>query len=450
MGIFLIVLSLILLVVLVFKNVPIFFASLISSIFCLVTAQLFTGGISVIAGMTSTARLADSTQASSFIFGLANYFGNYFWMFTLGAMFGKLYEVTGAANSIANLIVEKLGAKAAVPAIILVGFILTYGGVSVFVCFFALYPLMLSLFKEADISRRLIPAFYFAGAGTATGWLPGSPQLQNTIPGDALEVGYSAALIPGWIAGIVEMVLVFAWIYWCVAHAKKKGEHFEVTEADQKEIDRLNALGKLPGFLQSILPMIVLLVVLNFTKLGAPVSLFIGVIAAIVIFFNFIEWSKFWDTLKGGLMGGVTSLFNTASVVGFGAVVQNTPAFGTIINVLTGISGSPVVVGSLATAVMAGVCGSGTGGEGIALPIVKEYFVPAMSAKQIQGFARICALSALTLDSLPHCGLVVTVIDYSGNNHKSSYMEAGVTNVVIPIITLIVVLFPLCAMFGYL
>ena len=211
MGIFLIVLSLILLVVLVFKNVPIFFASLISSIFCLVTAQLFTGGISVIAGMTSTARLADSTQASSFIFGLANYFGNYFWMFTLGAMFGKLYEVTGAANSIANLIVEKLGAKAAVPAIILVGFILTYGGVSVFVCFFALYPLMLSLFKEADISRRLIPAFYFAGAGTATGWLPGSPQLQNTIPGDALEVGYSAALIPGWIAGIFEMVLVFAY-----------------------------------------------------------------------------------------------------------------------------------------------------------------------------------------------------------------------------------------------
>ena len=450
MGIFLIVLSIILLVVLVFKNVPIFFAALISSVFCLLTAQLFTGGVSVIAGMTSTARLSDPSAATSFVFGLANYFGSNFWLFTLGAMFGKIYEVTGAANTIANIIVGKLGAKAAVPAILLVGFILTLGGVSVFVCFFALYPLMISLFKECDISRRLLPAFYFAGAGTATGWVPGSPALHNTIPADALGVSYSAALVPGWIAGILEMVLVFAWIYWCVARCKKKGEHFEASAADQKDLDRLASLGKLPGFIQSLIPMIILLVVLNFTKLGAPMSLFIGVVSALVIFFAFIEWKEIWNTLKTGLMGGVTALFNTASVVGFGAVVQNTPAFSTIINVLAGIAGSPVVVGSLATAIMAGACGSGTGGEGIALPIVKEYFVPQMSARQIQGFARICALSALTLDSLPHCGLVVTVIDYTGNTHRSSYIEAGVTNVVIPIITLIVFLFPLCGIFGYL
>ena len=207
MGIFLILLSLALLVFLVFRGIPVFFSAVLASIFCLLTAQVFTGGMSVITGMTSTAQLADSTAKASYITGLASYFGNYFWMFILGAVFGKLYEVTGAANAIANGIISKFGEKAVIPAILIAGFVLTYGGVSVFVCFFALYPLMLSMFEKADISRKLIPAFYFAGAGTASGWMPGSPQLQNTIPAEALGVPYNAALVPGMIAGIFEVVL---------------------------------------------------------------------------------------------------------------------------------------------------------------------------------------------------------------------------------------------------
>jgi len=148
-------------------------------------------------------------------------------------------------------------------------------------------------------------------------------------------------------------------------------------------------------------------------------------------------------------MGGVSALFNTASIVGFGAVVQNTPAFKDIIGVLTAGNGNPVITAAFATAIMAGVCGSGTGGEGIALPIIQEHFVPSMSAAQIEGLARICALSALTLDSLPHCGLVVTVIDYTGNDHRGSYIQAGVTNVVIPIIC-VPILIALCGVFGFL
>lgn len=447
MGIFLILLSLALLVFLVFRGIPVFFSAVLASIFCLLTAQVFTGGMSVITGMTSTAQLADSTAKASYITGLASYFGNYFWMFILGAVFGKLYEVTGAANAIANGIISKFGEKAVIPAILIAGFVLTYGGVSVFVCFFALYPLMLSMFEKADISRKLIPAFYFAGAGTASGWMPGSPQLQNTIPAEALGVPYNAALVPGMIAGIFEMVLVFAWIYWCVKRSKQKGEHFEMSEADKKEIEKVKGL-KLPGFLLSLVPMAILLVVLNFTSLGAPTSLFIGVLAALVCFMKQLDWKEIWPTLRSGLMGGVNSLFNTASVVGFGSVVQGTPAFATIIGGLTSINGNPLIVSTLAVAAMSGVCGSGTGGEGIALPIIKEYFVGSMSPAQIQGLARISGLASLTLDSLPHCGLVVTVIDYSGNTHKDSYIQAGVANVVIPIITLFV-LIPLCFMFGF-
>lgn len=448
MGIFFIILSLLLLVFLVFRGVPVFFSAVISGIFCLLTAQLFTGGIDIMTGMTSVARLSDSTAPTSYVFGLANYFGTNFWVFVLGAMFGKLYEVTGAANAIANGIINKFGEKAVIPAILLAGAVLTYGGVSVFVCFFALYPLMLTMFKKADITRKLLPAFYFAGAGTFTGWMPGSPALQNTIPADALGVSYSAALVPGLITTVLEAVLVYFWIVWCVKHHKAKGDHFEMTDADKAEMERLDSDKKLPHFVLSLVPMIILLIVLNFTKAGAPLSLLVGVICALICFFKFFDWKQIWNTLKTGLMGGVTSLFNTASVVGFGEVIKAVPAFGDIIGVLTNVNGNPLITSAIAVACMAGVCGSGTGGEGIALPIVKEYFVPQMSPKQIEGLARVSALSALTLDSLPHCGLVVTVIDYTGNNHKNSYIQAGVTNVLIPIICL-PVLIALCFLFGF-
>lgn len=447
MGIILLLLSLALLVFLVFRGIPIFFSAGIASLFCLINAQLFTGGIDVITGMVSTASLSDPGATASYITGLSKYFGNYFWMFILGALFGKLYEVSGAAEAIANGIVDKLGEKAIIPAIIIAGFLLTYGGVSVFVCFFALYPLMLSMLRKADITRTLIPALYFAGAGTASGWIPGSPQLQNTIPADALGVSYSVAFVPGMIAGVFEMVLVFLWIFYCVKQSKAKGLHFEAVESDKEALSRMENR-KTTGFLLSLLPMIVLLVVLNATKLGAPTSLFIGVIAALLCFNQQLDWKNIWGTLQQGLLGGVSSLFNTAAVVGFGAVVQGTPAFQEIIDMLLGISGNPLIVSVISVAIMAGVCGSGTGGEGIALPIIKEYFLEGMTARQIDGLARSTGLAALTLDSLPHCGLVVTVIDYSGNTHKSSYWQAGMVNVVIPIITLVLLLV-LCYVFGY-
>jgi len=447
MGIVLLLLSLAILVLLVFKGVPIFFSAVLSSLFCLITAQMFTGGIDVISGMVSTASLSDTSAAPSYVTGLAKYFGSYFWMFILGALFGKLYEVSGAAEAVANGIVNKLGERAIIPAIIIAGFLLTYGGVSVFVCFFALYPLMLSMLQRADISRTLIPALYFAGAGTASGWMPGSPQLQNTIPADALGVSYSVAFAPGMIAGIFEMALVFLWIFYCVRQSKAKGLHFEITASDKEAMARLDNQNT-TGFFLALIPMAVLLVVLNGTKLGAPTSLFIGVIAALLCFFRQLDWKNIWKILQQGLLGGVGSLFNTAAVVGFGAVVQGTPAFGQIIDMLLGISGNPLIVSVISVAIMAGVCGSGTGGEGIALPIIKEYFLEGMTAVQVEGLARCCGLSALTLDSLPHCGLVVTVIDYSGNTHRSSYWQAGVVNVIIPIISLLLLLV-LCNIFGY-
>lgn len=427
LSIFLLLLSIAIVMFLVFKGVPIFFTAVIASIFLLATA-----GMNIIGGMTG-----------DYIAGLAGYFQSQFWVFILGAIFGNMFGVTGAADAIAAAIINKLGDKAIVPAIIIVGFVLALGGVSVFVCFFAMYPLMLSMFKKADISCTLIPGLYFAGAGTASGMLPGSPSVQNVVACDFLGVPYASCMVPGWIAGIFEMVLVFIYCMWAVKHSKAKGMHFERMD----EVSESNGTEKkLPSALLSVVPMIILLALMNLTSLGASVSLFLGVIACLICFARYYDIKNVWKILQEGATGGLNSLFNTSAITGFGTVVKTVPAFQLCIGALTGMNMHPLICSVIAVAVLAGVCGSGSGGEGIALPIIKDYFIPM--GVNTEALARCTALSCLTLDSLPQNGLVVSVLTYTKNSHREAYIHVFWTTVLIPIITM-VVLIALCGVFGY-
>ena len=379
MEILFVILSLVLLIFLCFKGIPIFFSAMISGIFLLLTA-----GMNPVEQMTTT-----------YVNGLAGYFGKFFFIFVLGSLFGKLTDISGAADAIAKTIIDKLGDKFIIPSIVIAGAVLTYGGVSVFVCMFTLYPLMVSLFKRGDISRTLIPAVYFAGAGTFTGMMPGSPQIQNLMPGQILGTPATAAMLPGMLAAAFEAVLVFVFIIWYTNRSKKKGMHFEMTEKDRAMLE-LKASKELPGF---------------------------------------IPWKDIWKHLSDGTKDGTGSLFNTSAVVGFGSLVQVTPAFATLISSVTNIGGSPLIASGLAVTMLAGVCGSGSGGLGIALPIIKDYFVPM--GVNVEALHRVSALASLGLDSLPHNGLVVSVLNVTENNHNQSYFPIFVTTCVIPLLTLV-------------
>ena len=418
MQILLVILSLVLLIYLCFKGVPIFFGAMISGIFLLVTA-----GMNPVEQITTT-----------YVTGLANYFGKFFFIFVLGSLFGKLTDISGAADAVAKVVIDKLGDRFIVPSIMLAGVILTYGGVSVFVCMFTLYPLMVSLFKKGDISRTLIPAVYFAGAGTFTGMMPGSPQIQNLMPGQILGTPATAAFVPGMIAAVFEAILVFGFMIWYVGYTKKKGLHFEMTEKDEAML-KLKEGKELPNIVVALLPMIILLVALNGFKLSAELALFVGFIAGLICYAKQIPWKEIWKHLGDGTKDGTGSLFNTAAVVGFGSLVQATPAFDTLIGSVTKIGGSPLIASALAVTVLAGVCGSGSGGLGIALPIIKDYFVPL--GVNLEALHRVSALASLGLDSLPHNGLVVSVLNVTENDHRHSYFPIFVTTCLIPLITLV-------------
>ena len=428
MQIFFVILSLALLIFLCFKGVPIFFAAMISGIFLLLTASM-----NPVEQLTTT-----------YVNGLAGYFGKFFFIFVLGSLFGKLTDISGAADAIAKTIIDKLGDNFIIPSIIVAGAVLTYGGVSVFVCMFTLYPLMVSLFKKGDISRTLIPAVYFAGAGTFSCMMPGSPQIQNLMPGQILGTPATAAMVPGLIAAVFEAVLVFGFIMWYAKRCKNKGMHFEMTAKDEAMLE-LKKNKELPNFFVALIPMVVLLVALNIFKLSAEVALFAGFIAGLIFYAKQIPWKEIWRHLGDGTKDGTGSLFNTSAVVGFGSLVQATPAFTTLIAAVTGIGGSPLIASAIAVTSLAGVCGSGSGGLGIALPIIKDYFVPM--GVNLEALHRVSALSSLGLDSLPHNGLVVSVLNVSETNHKSSYFPIFISTCVIPLITLVFMII-LFYMFG--
>lgn len=139
--------------------------------------------------------------------GFANYARNYFPLYLFGAVFAKLMEVSGYADAISHLIASRLGKERAILAVVLCCAVLTYGGVSLFVVTFVVLPIAISLFRAADIPKRLIPGSIALGAFTFTMTaLPGSPQVQNTIP--MTYFGTDAFAAP--VLGIIAAIMMFS------------------------------------------------------------------------------------------------------------------------------------------------------------------------------------------------------------------------------------------------
>ena len=124
-----------------------------------------------------------ATYTQIFMTSLGGFVAQYFPLFLLGAIFGRLMSDSGSAATIARWIVTKLGPSHALMAIVLACGILTYGGVSVFVVVFASYPVAVALFREAGTPKRLIPGAILLGGATFTlAGIPGTPSIQNAIP----------------------------------------------------------------------------------------------------------------------------------------------------------------------------------------------------------------------------------------------------------------------------
>ncbi len=169
---------------------------------------------------------------TAYMGGFTGFIANWFFMFLLGSIFGKLMEDSGAADSVSRWVTARLGMKRAALAVVAACAILTYGGVSLFVVAFSVYPMALALFREADLPRRFIPAALAFGSVTFTMTSAGSPEIQNWIPIQYLGTTPYAAWEASAIVAIAMATFGYWWLKRMLARAKARGERFEARKDD--------------------------------------------------------------------------------------------------------------------------------------------------------------------------------------------------------------------------
>ncbi|WP_204556648.1 SLC13 family permease [Bacillus ectoiniformans] len=400
----------------------------------LIAAPLSALFVTLLNGMPLFPQLVEEGAANfltNYMAGFSGFIASWYLMFLTGAIFGKVMEDSGAAESISKWIVGKIGMKRAALAIVIACAVLTYGGVSLFVVAFSVYPMAVSLFKEADLPRRFIPAALAFGSTTFTMTSAGSPEIQNWIPIEFLGTNAYAGWEVSLIVAIFMMIFGYWWLTKAIKKAIKNGEKFI-----QRETDQFVVRQQLPDPLLSMIPLLVVLGISfifhdSLKQSALIIALTGGILTTYLI--NRKYFSNVGNAISEGTIGAIIAIANTSAVVGFGGVVKATPAFQEAVAFMTDIPGSPLIGGALAVAVIAGLTGSASGGQAIALPLLAPHYLDL--GVNPEALHRVVSISSGSLDSLPSGGYVVTTIrSIAGETHKDAYPMFGALTVVVPIV----------------
>lgn len=400
----------------------------------LVAGPLCALFVAIFSGLPLFPQLVGEGEANlvgNYMSGFSGFIGSWYLMFLLGAIFGKVMEDSGAADSVSQWIVKKLGMKQAVLAIVFACAVLTYGGVSLFVVAFSVYPMAVSLFRQADLPRRFIPAALAFGSVTFTMTSAGSPEIQNWIPMEYLGTTPYAGWEVSLIVAVFMMVFGYWWLRRMILKAVARGERFIARDNDPKNEEKA-----LPNPWIGLIPLLAVLIIsFIFHGLLQQSALIIALLGGIVAtyFLHRKYFRSFWNAVSEGTTGALIALGNTAAVVGFGGVAKAVPAFEDAVTAMTNIPGSPLIGSAIAVSVIAGMTGSSSGGQAIALPLLAPHYMDM--GVNTEALHRVVSISSGALDSLPHNGYVVTTVRaICGETHKDAYGAVGALTVIVPAI----------------
>jgi len=433
--------------------------------------------------------LASWTQV--FMASAARFLAQFFPLFLLGAIFGKLMDDSGSVTAVANFMTKKLGERRAVLAVVLAGAFVTYGGVSLFVAFFVLVPMAEALFRAAAIPRRLMVAAIVLGTSTFTmSALPGTPSIQNAIPMPFFGTTPFAAPGLGIIASIIMLGFGLWWLRRAENTARTAGEGYgtapslSVDAAADDEMVRERAtvarefdpaeihhgchsetappigVAALPLILVVVVNLLMSLIVLprldhsflaeerwgstSISAVAGVWSVVVALAAAIltVILVNRSRLSSLRQSMDAGANASVLPVLSVASLVGFGAVVAALPAFAVVRDGVLAIEGGPLVSLAIATNVLAALTGSASGGLTIALDALGPTYMAIASQMAINPalMHRVAVIGSGTLDILPHNGAVVTLLALCRSSHRESYFDIVMVGIIGPILALVVVI----------
>ncbi|GGJ85588.1 GntP family permease [Pseudomonas matsuisoli] len=402
------------------------------------------------------------TYTQIFMKELGGYLIKFFPLFILGSLFGQLISDSGAARTIAQKLMRALGPRHAILTVVLACGILTYGGVSLFVVAFAVYPIGAVLFRESNTPKRYMPGAIALGSFTFTMTaLPGAPSIQNAIPTPYLGTTTFAAPGLGIVCGLVMLAfgtyLLQRWASKAMAAGEGYGEH------DERNLVAGTPDEQNPAFLPSILP-VVLVIGLNalFSYVVLPgmdlsylgeerfgkttptaviglwsviLALLIAIVATILLHWK--RWTSLKDSVNKGVFGSFLPVLNTASEVAYGAIIASLAGFAAIRHALMNLSpDNPLISVVLTMNVLSGITGSSSGGLSIAFRTLGEDYLRMTEAAGIapELLHRVAVIAAGGLDTLPHSGAVVTLLAICGLTHRQSYPPILAMTVGVPLL----------------
>ncbi len=356
----------------------------------------------------------------SYLSGVGGFVTKNLLIFLLSALLGKYIEVSGASRTIADTMIKVVGKDSPfkmMMGVLLIGAVLTYGGVSMFVVMFAIIPLARPLFKEFNLPWHLFVIPFAAGTSSFTmAMLPGTPGLQNVIPAQAMGTPLTAAAP----LGLIAAAITFAYTVFYMKRQLKKslvaGEVYsgpaEITAEERK----------LPSFGLSITPLLALIVILiGGSQLHISNIIYIGLVISILLaallFNGHIKSQK--EVLGGGAQNCLQPVLYTAAAVGIGAVIGAAPGFEIINQAISHMPGGPLVSAATLSGVLAGIIGSGSG----ALGIVTQFFLDPYLATGVnpEVLHRVISISASTFGALPNSGGMFGMFAAMALSHKEAY-----------------------------
>ena len=327
--------------------------------------------------------------------GMADYVLQWFPAFFLGAVYGKVMDLTGSARSLGNALVKLIGPRFAVAAVVIPCLLMTYGGISLFVVVFVIYPMGYSIYRAADLPRTLLPGAIATGAfGITMTAVPGTPQIQNLIPTDYYGTTTMAAPLLSLVACAVMLLPAYIYLEWRVRQSRRKGLHF-VPDPKHKEVDHDSKALPSWHWVTGIVPLVV-----------------------VVLMLNLFPWLL-------NRFAGIELASNYAIVIAL--------VCGILVACLLNLNQAK----TLLPAINEGATGSASGGMSIALSALGPKYaeMAAGNTGVLEALHRIASISSGGLDTLPHNGAVLTLLAVSNCTHKESYIDICITTCIIPLVS---------------
>lgn len=367
--------------------------------------------------------------------GVASLVQMMFFVFTMSGLLGYLMDETGCSKSVGNTMIKLLGTDRAWMAISATAIILMLAGVGTFI--FVVVVVAAPLMKAANLPRK-VGMIAAQGIAPAINFCMPVPNVPGSLPNMFLGTGLFDAPILSIATGLVGIALFLVYQIHLVKKARQNGEGYDGEDVEL-DIDEK----ELPNFWASIAPLVAVVVAaIVFANINlehqswqtqlVALAQFVGVVVLVALQWKRCRKIGVVNILSKGCTGMWGFLMLAGCVYGFGRVVTSSSVIQPIQEWVLGLNLSPYITAMISVAVIAALCTDGISAMMIWLPMFgQQYLDMGVNAGALR---RLLLCTTQTFDSLPHAQSIANTLGVFGLTHKQAYKELFITTVIFPTI----------------